>query len=59
MVNSMPRRDMNDRTPGYCQPHIQVLWVMDIEEIIQQIELRINPQVSLTQSHKGRYMQDP
>jgi hypothetical protein len=31
----------------------------EMEEIIPQIKIRVNPQVSLTQSHEGRNMQDP
>jgi hypothetical protein len=31
-----------------------------MKEMLPQIKLKVNPQVSLTQSHyEGRYMQDP
>jgi hypothetical protein len=29
------------------------------EEIVPQIEVGLNPHVSLTQGHEGRHMQDP
>jgi hypothetical protein len=52
----MPRLGMNNHTPGDHQLHFRVLRTPDTEEVIPQIELRINPQVGLTQSHKGRYV---
>jgi hypothetical protein len=55
----MPRLDMNNHTPEGRQPRVQVLRAMDIEEIIPRIKHRIDPHVSLTESHKGRYMQEP
>jgi hypothetical protein len=30
-----------------------------VEEVLPQVKLRVDPQVSLTQSHEGRDMQDP
>jgi hypothetical protein len=45
--------------PQDCQFHVQVLRMPDTEEIISQIEFRVNPQVCLTQRHEGSYMQDP
>jgi hypothetical protein len=55
----MPRFHMNDHTLGDCQLHIQVLRTLDAKEIIPQIELRVDPYVSLTQSDEGSHMQDP
>jgi hypothetical protein len=39
----MPRFDMNNRTPDDCQLHFPVLWTADMEDIIPQIELKVNP----------------
>jgi hypothetical protein len=55
----MLKLDMNNRALRDCQLHVRVLRTLDTEEIISQIELRVNPEVSLTQSHEGSYMQDP
>jgi hypothetical protein len=37
----------------------RVLWTPDVEEIVPQVEMGVNPHVGLTQSHEGRDMQDP
>jgi hypothetical protein len=58
-INFMPRFDMNNRTPDDYQLHFPVLRTADMEDIIPQIKRKVNPQVSLTWSHEGRYVQDP
>jgi hypothetical protein len=58
VINSVPWLDMNNRAPGDCQIRVWVLRPSNTVEIISQIEVRVNPQVSLTQSHEG-YVQDP
>jgi hypothetical protein len=55
----MPRLDMNNRTPRECQLRFWVLRMPDTKEVNPQIKLMVNPLVSLTQSHKGLYVQDP
>jgi hypothetical protein len=55
----MPELDMNNHAPRDCQLCVQVLQMLDTEEIIPQIKLMIDPQVSLTQSLEGCYMHDP
>jgi hypothetical protein len=45
--------------PRDYQLHIRVLRTTDAKEIISQIELKVDPEVSLTHSHKGSYVQDP
>jgi hypothetical protein len=44
----MPKLDMNNCTPRDHELHFQVLRMLDTEEVIPQIKLRVNPQVSLT-----------
>jgi hypothetical protein len=55
----MLKLDINNSAPRDCQLRFLVLWTSDKEELISPIKLRVNPQVSLTQSHEGRYVQDP
>jgi hypothetical protein len=52
----MPRLDTDNRAPRDCHLRFRVLRTPDMEEVIQQIKLRVNPQVSLTQSHEGHNM---
>jgi hypothetical protein len=58
-IYSMPKLDMNNRTPRECQLRFWVLRMPDTKEVNPQIKLMVNPLVSLTQSHKGLYVQDP
>jgi hypothetical protein len=58
-INFMHRLDMNSRAPRDRQLCFRVLWTPDTEEVILQIKIKVNPQVSRTQSYEGRYVQDP
>jgi hypothetical protein len=37
----------------------QALRAPDTEEVVPQVEMRVNPHEGLTKSHKGRNVQDP
>jgi hypothetical protein len=50
---------MDNRALGDRQLIFWILQMPDMEEVIPQIKLWVNPQVSLSQSHEGRYMKDP
>jgi hypothetical protein len=54
----VPGLDTDDRTLGDRQLSFGILRTLNMKEILPQINLRVDPQVSLTQSHEGRYMQD-
>jgi hypothetical protein len=54
----MPQLDMDDHATRDCQLRFRVLRMTDMEEVLPQIKIRVNPQVSFTQGHKGRDMQD-
>jgi hypothetical protein len=43
----MPRLHVDNRAPGDHQLSFWVLLTLDTEEVISQIKLRVNPQVSL------------
>jgi hypothetical protein len=50
---------MDNRAPRDRQLSIGVLRAPDMEEVLPQIKLRVDPKVSLAQSHEGCNMQDP
>jgi hypothetical protein len=50
---------MNNCAPEDCSLHDGVLLTSDTEEIVPQVELGVNPQVGLPQSHEGSNMQHP
>jgi hypothetical protein len=53
-VDTMSRIDMNNCTLKDRPLSIWVLQMLDTEEIIPHIKPRVDPWVSLTQSHEGR-----
>jgi hypothetical protein len=57
-IYPVPGLDTDDRTLGDRQLSFGILRTLNMKEILPQINLRVDPQVSLTQSHEGRYMQD-
>jgi hypothetical protein len=54
----MPCLNMDNRTTRDCQLSFRILQTPDMKEVLPQIKLRVDPQVSFTQSHEGRNMQD-
>jgi hypothetical protein len=54
----MPRLNLDNHALIDHQLSFRILRAPDAE-VLPQIKLRVDPQVSLTQSHEGRNMQDP
>jgi hypothetical protein len=54
----VPHLNMNDRAPEEHQLSFGIQRTPDTKELFPQIKLRVDPQVRLTQSHDGHYMQD-
>jgi hypothetical protein len=54
----VPHRNMDNRAQGDHQLSFGILPMPDVE-VLPQIKLRVDPQVSLTQNDEGRNMQDP
>jgi hypothetical protein len=52
----MPGLDMDDCATRDHQLSFRILRTPNTEEILPQINLRVDPPICLTQSHKGRYM---
>jgi hypothetical protein len=49
---------MDNRAPENRQLSFRILQKLDMKEVLPQIKLRVDPQVSLTHSHEGRDMMD-
>jgi hypothetical protein len=58
-IYSMPHLNMDNRTHGDRQLNFGILRAPNGKEAHPHIKLRVDPQVSLTQSHEGHNMQDP
>jgi hypothetical protein len=49
---------MDDCATRDRQLRFSVLRMMDTEEVLLEIKIEVDPQVSFTQGHKGRDIQD-
>jgi hypothetical protein len=49
---------MDDNAPGDHQLCFRILWTKDVKEVLPHIKIKVDPQVSFTQGHEGRDMQD-
>jgi hypothetical protein len=54
----MPRLEVDLHATQNCRFHVCALRELDAKEVVPQVEVGVNAHEGLTQSHKGRDMQD-
>jgi hypothetical protein len=52
----VPHLNVDNHASGDCQPSFRILWAPDTKEVLPQVKLTVDPQLSLTQSNEGRNM---
>jgi hypothetical protein len=55
----MPGSNEDVHTAQNYRLHTRALLEPGAKELVQQVEVGLNPHVGLTQGHKDRYVQDP
>jgi hypothetical protein len=58
-TNSMPRSDEDVHTDQNSHFHTRALLELSVKEVVQQIEVGLNPHIGLTRGRKGHHVQDP
>jgi hypothetical protein len=57
-IYPVPRLNMDNHAPRDRQLSFRILRAPDVKEVLSLIKLTVDPQVSLTQSHKGHNTQE-